>query len=86
MPQFCKLFDANYTILATQRGDGTMPPKYAPALRPLRDPQESLVCSTAPLSQSPGNERDCYIEIKLRLVKFPSSNVAMFFLISSVSH
>ena len=33
MPQFCKLFYANYTILATQRGDhGIMPsPKYVPA-------------------------------------------------------
>ena len=33
MPQFCMLFYANYTILATQRGGhGTMPPpKYAPA-------------------------------------------------------
>ena len=29
MPQFCILFYANYTILATQRG-GMDPPKYAP--------------------------------------------------------
>ena len=35
MPQFCILFYANYTILATQKGGhGTMPPlKYAPAYR-----------------------------------------------------
>ena len=30
MPQFCKLFDANYTILVTQRGDGTMLPLNTP--------------------------------------------------------
>ena len=34
MPQFCILFYANYTILATQRGGpwpNAPPPKYAPA-------------------------------------------------------
>ena len=33
MPQFCTLFYANYTILATQRGGpwpNAPPPKYAP--------------------------------------------------------
>ena len=32
MPQFCELFYANYTILATQRGAMAQwpPPKYAP--------------------------------------------------------
>ena len=32
MPQFCILFYANYTILATQRGHGTMPPLNTPLL------------------------------------------------------
>ena len=53
MPQFCILFYANYTTLATQKGGhGPMPPpKYAPAntnfsirngIDPMEDPYREI--------------------------------------------
>ena len=42
MPQFCILFYANYTILATQRGGGhgPMPPLNTPLITPQVAPVE----------------------------------------------
>ena len=41
MPQFCILFYANYTILATQRGAMAQwpPPKYAPVQQGTKIPK-----------------------------------------------
>ena len=50
MPQFCILFYANYTILATQRGGGhgpMAPPTYAPGQQSARGTFRSSSKATA---------------------------------------